>query len=241
MKQCLFTCVQSINGYVIKGICSRFLCLWWSYKSECSAVSLCSGACAEVDSDTEAVAGKSFKLGCISCKMRGEVEATATVDWMFRARGEADFVHIYSYDGEASSIIDERFQDRMEWHGSKNTFDLQDASVDLLNVTFNDSGVYRCMFNRVLSYKHYEFSTIVSKEVHLTVEGKATRGTASIVSEVMMYVSIIGLQLWLLVEMIYCYRKIAAAGEEALRASAAEYLAIASESKDNCAGVQVAE
>lgn len=48
----------------------------------------------------------------------------------------------------------------------------------------------------------------------------ATRGTASIVSEVMMYVSIIGLQLWLLVEMIYCYRKIAAAGDEALRASA---------------------
>ncbi|XDV33431.1 hypothetical protein PO909_003851 [Leuciscus waleckii] len=64
----------------------------------------------------------------------------------------------------------------------------------------------------------------------------ATRGTASIVSEVMMYVTIIGLQLWLLVEMIYCYRKIAAAGEEALRASAAEYLAIASEGKDNCAG-----
>ncbi|XP_026145201.1 sodium channel subunit beta-1-like isoform X1 [Carassius auratus] len=204
-------------------------------------VSLCSGACAEVDSDTEAVAGQPFKLGCISCKMRGEVEASATVDWLFRARGEADFVHIYSYDGEASSIIDERFQDRMEWHGSKKTFDLQDASVDLLNVTFNDSGVYRCIFNRVLTYEHYEFSTTASKEVHLTVVAKATRGTASIVSEVMMYVSIIGLQLWLLVEMIYCYRKIAAAGEEALRASAAEYLAIASESKDNCAGVQVAE
>ncbi|XP_043088848.1 sodium channel, voltage-gated, type I, beta b [Puntigrus tetrazona] len=205
------------------------------------SVSLCSGACAEVDSDTEAEAGEPFKLGCISCKMRGEVEATATVDWLFRARGEADFVHIYSYDGEAARIIDERFQDRMEWHGSRNTFDLQDASVDILNVTFNDSGVYRCIFNRVLSYKHYEFSTIASKEVHLTVVAKATRGTASIVSEVMMYVSIIGLQLWLLVEMIYCYRKIAAAGEEALRASAAEYLAIASESKDNCAGVQVAE
>jgi len=42
---------------------------------------------------------------------------------------------------------------------------------------------------------------------------------ASILSEVMMYVSIIGLQLWLLVEMVYCYRKIAAAGEEALRES----------------------
>lgn len=47
-----------------------------------------------------------------------------------------------------------------------------------------------------------------------------TRGMASILSEVMMYVSIIGLQLWLLVEMVYCYRKIAAAGEEALRESA---------------------
>lgn len=48
----------------------------------------------------------------------------------------------------------------------------------------------------------------------------ATRGMASILSEVMMYVSIIGLQLWLLVEMVYCYRKISAAGEEALRESA---------------------
>ncbi|XP_077086160.1 sodium channel regulatory subunit beta-1-like [Siphateles boraxobius] len=205
------------------------------------SVSVCSGACAEVDSDTEAVAGKAFKLGCISCKMRGEVEATATVDWHFRARGQDEYIHIYSYDGEESNIIDDRFQDRMEWHGSKKTFDLQDASVDILNVTFNDSGDYRCVFNRILSYQHYEYSTIASKEFHLTVVAKATRGTASIVSEVMMYVTIIGLQLWLLVEMIYCYRKIAAVGEEALRASAAEYLAIASEGKDNCAGVQVAE
>lgn len=47
----------------------------------------------------------------------------------------------------------------------------------------------------------------------------ATRGMASILSEIMMYVSIIGLQLWLVVEMVYCYRKIAAAGEEALRES----------------------
>lgn len=52
---------------------------------------------------------------------------------------------------------------------------------------------------------------------HLVSPG--TRGLASIVSEVMMYMSIIGLQFWLLVEMIYCYRKIAAAGEEVLRES----------------------
>ncbi|XP_072530425.1 sodium channel, voltage-gated, type I, beta b [Salminus brasiliensis] len=216
--------------------CLLFLCVLFAL-----CVSLGDGACAEVDSDTEAVAGQDFKLGCISCKMRGEVEASATADWYFRARGEIDFAHIYSYDGVLSTIIDERFEGRVNWTGSRMTSDLQDASVYLLNVTFNDSGVYRCFFSRTLSYEYYEYQTTASKEVHLTVVPKATRGTASIVSEVMMYVSIIGLQLWLLVEMIYCYRKISAAGDEALRASAAEYLAIASESKDNCAGVQVAE
>lgn len=54
----------------------------------------CHGACAEVDSDTEAVAGKGFKLGCISCKRRSEVEGSATVEWYFRAKGEADFVRV---------------------------------------------------------------------------------------------------------------------------------------------------
>lgn len=64
------------------------------YLSFLLAVYQCRGACAEVDSDTEAVAGKGFKLGCISCKRRSEVEATATVEWYFRAKGEADFVHV---------------------------------------------------------------------------------------------------------------------------------------------------
>ncbi|KAF5894851.1 sodium channel subunit beta-1-like, partial [Clarias magur] len=188
------------------------LCALW--------VSLCNGACAEVDSDTEAVAGNGFKLGCISCKMRGEVEASAIADWYFRAKGETEFVHIYTYDGETSIIIDDRFEDRVAWDGSKKTSDLQDASIYIQNVTFNDSGVYRCFFRRTLEYEAYQYETTASKVVHLTVVAKATRGMASIISEVMMYVSIIGLQLWLLVEMIYCYRKIAAAGDEALRASA---------------------
>ncbi|KAF3707194.1 Sodium channel subunit beta-1 Precursor [Channa argus] len=202
----------------------------------------CHGACAEVDSDTEAVAGRGFKLGCISCKRRSEVPGSATVEWYFRAKGEADFVHIYTYNEDGPIIENEQFTDRVDWNGSKRSNDIQDASIYLLNVTFNDSGTYRCFFNRVLFYEKYEYTTIVSKVVHLSVVAKATRGMASIVSEVMMYVSIIGLQVWLLIEMIYCYRKIAAAGEEALREAAnAEYLAIASESKDNCAGVQVGE
>ncbi|XP_068603402.1 sodium channel, voltage-gated, type I, beta b [Brachionichthys hirsutus] len=200
------------------------------------------GACAEVDSDTEAVAGAGFKLGCISCKKRSEVDGSATVEWYFRAKGEVDFVHIYTYNEHGAAIENEHFHNRVDWNGSKRSKDIQDASIYLLNVSFNDSGTYRCFLNRILFYDNYEYNTVISKVVHLTVMAKATRGTASIASEVMMYVSIIGLQVWLLIEMIYCYRKIAAAGEEALREAAnAEYLAIASESKDNCAGVQVGE
>ncbi|KAL4657759.1 sodium channel subunit beta-1-like isoform X1 [Arapaima gigas] len=201
----------------------------------------CHAACVEVDSDTEAVAGQGFKLGCISCKMRGEVPATASVDWYFMAKQGTEFDHIYNYEDETATIMDQRFEDRLDWNGSKKTNDLQDGSIYILNVTYNDSGVYQCLFKRTLTFPFYEFNTNATKIIHINVVAKATRGMASILSEVMMYVSIIGLQLWLVVEMVYCYRKIAAAGEEALRESAAEYLAIASESKDNCAGVQVAE
>lgn len=211
-------------------------------------VPLCHGACVEVDSDTEAVVSEGFKLGCISCKMRGEVKAEATVEWEFMAKDETKFSPLYYYEyvyedmDKNFNIQDERFYDRLAWNGSKNTRDLQDGSIYILNVTLNDTGTYRCVFHRTLLYANsFETNVNATKIVELTVVPKLTRGMASILSEVMMYVSIIGLQFWLLVEMIYCYRKIAAAGEEALRESAAEYLAIASESKDNCAEVQVAE
>ncbi|KAG8009887.1 Sodium channel subunit beta-1 [Nibea albiflora] len=211
---------------------------------------MCHGACVEVDSDTEAVANEGFKLGCISCKMRGEVSAMASVKWFFKASYETEFTdkshsailfQLYSYEYQIAKTIDPRFEERLAWNGSKNTDDLQDGSIYILNVTFNDTGTYRCIFSRTLKYTNYEYNISPNKTIVMNVVARVTRGLASILSEVMMYVSIIGLQLWLVVEMIYCYRKIAAAGEEALRESAAEYLAIASESKDNCAGVQVAE
>ncbi|KAM7383072.1 hypothetical protein PAMP_002754 [Pampus punctatissimus] len=201
--------------------------------------SLCHGVCVELDSDTEAVANKVFKLGCISCKMRGEVPAIAYVNWYFMAPDETDFTQIYSYGNDI--IIDPRFFNRLKQAGSTDTNDLQDGSISIHNVTFNDTGTYKCTFIRILMYPNHKHQTNTSKFININVVPQLTRGMASILSEVMMYVSIIGLQLWLVVEMIYCYRKIAAAGEEALRESAAEYLAIASESKDNCAGEQVTE
>ncbi|XP_078107932.1 sodium channel, voltage-gated, type I, beta a [Sander vitreus] len=203
--------------------------------------SLCYGACVEVDSDTEAVANEGFKLGCISCKMRSEVPAAASVDWQFKGSNETNFSHLYHYENENATIVDPRFYERLHWNGTKGSKDLQDGSIFILNVTFNDAGTYKCIFSRTLKYPNYEFSTDPNMTIVMKVVPQVTRGLASILSEVMMYVSIIGLQVWLVIEMIYCYRKIAAAGEEALRESAAEYLAVASESKDNCAGVQVAE
>ncbi|PWA28234.1 hypothetical protein CCH79_00018564 [Gambusia affinis] len=175
---------------------------------------------------------------------------------------------LYEYEEKRGDILDPRFEERLDWNGSKNTEDLQDGSIYILNVTFNDTGTYRCTFRRTLIYTNYNFENYTTKLIHLHVVPKLTRSMASILSEVMMYVSIIGLQLWLVVEMIYCYRKISAAGEEALRETEtriwiwtriqiqiqiqirfslslcpcrAEYLAVASESKENCGAVQEAE
>ncbi|XP_047454102.1 sodium channel, voltage-gated, type I, beta a isoform X2 [Mugil cephalus] len=182
--------------------------------------SRCHGACVEVESDTEAVANDGFKLGCISCKRRGEVTADATVTWFFKASDETEFTALYKYEHLRGEIMDPRFYDRLEWNGSKDTKDLQDGSIYILNVTHNDTGTYMCMFTRVLKYLNFDFPSNSSKIIDMKVVSRLTRGMASILSEVMMYVSIIGLQFWLVVEMIYCYRKISAAGEEALRESA---------------------
>ncbi|MEQ2191864.1 hypothetical protein XENOCAPTIV_003552 [Xenoophorus captivus] len=72
--------------------------------------------------------------------------------------------------------------DRIDWNGSKRSNDIQDASIYLLNVTFNDSGTYRCFFNRILTYDNYEYNDIINKVVHLTVVAKGTMPSALTVS-----------------------------------------------------------
>uniref|UniRef100_A0A8B9K9G6 Sodium channel, voltage-gated, type I, beta b n=1 Tax=Astyanax mexicanus TaxID=7994 RepID=A0A8B9K9G6_ASTMX len=172
--------------------------------------------CALVDSDTEAVAGQDFKLGCISCKMRGEVEASATADWFFKARGETEFAHVsnlcvytvYIHSVFRSLIKIVRYSPDLVVEGSLS---------HIRNICFHAEILCIMLFNKD-RHMVWHINKCIN-ELYID----STRGTASIVSEIMMYVSIIGLQLWLLVEMIYCYRKIAAAGDEALRASASVF------------------
>ena len=66
-------------------------------------------------------------------------------------------------------ITDERFYERLDWNGSKRTQDLQDGSLYILNVTFNDIGTYRCFFNRILTFPNYEFHTNATKIIHIHV------------------------------------------------------------------------
>ncbi|XP_008826209.1 sodium channel subunit beta-1 [Nannospalax galili] len=205
-------------------------------------VSSACGGCVEVDSETEAVYGMTFKILCISCKRRSETSAETFTEWTFRQKGTEEFVKILRYENEVLQLEeDERFEGRVVWNGSRGTKDLQDLSIFITNVTYNHSGDYECHVYRLLFFDNYEHNTSVVKKIHLEVVDKANRDMASIVSEIMMYVLIVVLTIWLVAEMVYCYKKIAAATEAAAQENASEYLAITSESKDNCTGVQVAE
>ncbi|XP_026226754.1 sodium channel subunit beta-1 [Anabas testudineus] len=200
--------------------------------------SQCHCGCAEVDSMTEAVAGKRFLLGCISCKRREEVSAESTVDWHFKPLGEEEFRHIFHYDHPNADILHEDFSHRLEWHGTKNS-DIQIGAIYIHNVTFNDTGTYRCTFHRTLFMTASTQNVIVEKDVELTVVAVANRELAAVISEIMMYVLIVVLQLWLIGVLVYCYKKISAEHEawEARKALKAQNALL--ESKDNCDGVQL--
>lgn len=190
------------------------------------AVPHCQGGCAEVDSMTEAVAGERFILGCISCKRREEVPAHATVDWHFRPTGEEEFLHVFHYEHPHPTILHEAFEDRLQWHGTQGTQDVQIGAINLLNVTFNDTGTFRCTFQRVLFLPLDNEYVTVQKEVQLSVVAVANRELTAVISEIMMYVLIVVLQLWMIVVLIYCYKKISAEHEarEARKALKAQNL-----------------
>lgn len=195
----------------------------------------CHGGCAEVDSLTEAVSGEGFLLGCISCKVREEVSARVTLDWHFKPLGEEEFIHIFHYDHPIANILHEDFSERLNWRGTP-SHDIQTASIYISNVTFRDAGTYRCTFHRTLRLPLYDPNVTVEKEVELTVVAVATPELTAVISEITMYVLIVILQLWLIVVLVYCYKKVSDEHEarEARKALKAEAELL--ESKD-CDGV----
>lgn len=68
-----------------------------------SAVSSAWGGCVEVDSETEAVYGMTFKILCISCKRRSETTAETFTEWTFRQKGTEEFVKVCGCLGWAST------------------------------------------------------------------------------------------------------------------------------------------
>ncbi|MED6246011.1 hypothetical protein ATANTOWER_011726 [Ataeniobius toweri] len=169
--------------------------------------------CVDVASDTEAVLGKTMKLTCISCLKREEVKTNTTVNWYFRPKENENNTkqHIYKYENGVPEGLNEHFNGRLVWKGSK---DLQDVSISILNVSESDSGFYECHINRQFKFEVFTPSVLTIKNITLTVKEKASNDTAAIYSEIMMYVLLVFLTFWLLVEMVYCYRKISKSDEQ---------------------------
>ncbi|XP_020647915.2 sodium channel regulatory subunit beta-3 isoform X2 [Pogona vitticeps] len=190
---------------------------------------ICSGVCVEVPSEKEAVQGSRMKLMCISCMKREEVSATTVVRWYYKAEGGQD-VPIYEYNNEKREL-DSRFRGRLQWNGSA---DMQDVSISVLNINLNDSGTYTCNVTREFNFESHRPMFTRTTLIHLTVVEKAGEDFTSVISEIMMYILLVFLTLWLLIEMVYCYRKVSKA-EEAAQENATDYLAIPSENKENCA------
>lgn len=171
--------------------------------------------CVDVSSDTEAVLGESMKLTCISCMKREEVKAKTTVNWYFMQTAEESIppekIHIYEriQDEEKPKAL---FRGRLEWLGSK---DSQDASLKIHKVTYNDSGIYECHIYRELDFGSFTHPTLDIKNITVKVKETATVDATAIYSEIMMYVLLVFLTFWLLVEMVYCYRKISKSDEQA--------------------------
>uniref|UniRef100_A0A8C3Y670 Sodium channel regulatory subunit beta-1 n=1 Tax=Catharus ustulatus TaxID=91951 RepID=A0A8C3Y670_CATUS len=187
-----------------------------------------------------AVLGAPFRLLCIACKRRSETPAEAESEWFFRPEGNPQFQKILHYSPEEGQwVAPGPFEHVLSWNGSRGTRDLQDLSVFLAAVGRDHAGHYVCGLRRNLTFEGYTYSLARNQSLRLAVVEKARRDLASIVSEILMYVLIVVLTLWLAAEMLYCYRKVAAAAPPP--DSASEYLAITSESKENCGGVQAAE
>lgn len=63
----------------------------------------------------------------------------------------------------------EPFDDRLNWIGSQ---DLQEVSIEIRNVTLNDSGFYQCLIHRKFRFDFYTPTVTTEKNFTLTVSEK---------------------------------------------------------------------
>ncbi|XP_030192958.1 sodium channel regulatory subunit beta-3 isoform X1 [Gadus morhua] len=185
--------------------------------------------CVDIPSETEAVVGRAMKLTCIACMTREEVKSLTRVDWFYLTNNDTLLIPIFQYRNGRPKEVEGPWEKRLLWNGS---VDLQDLSIWILNVSLNDSGTYRCDVFRQFKFDYFTPSVNKTKVIQLKVYPTAKVNPASLYSEVMMYVLLVFLTLWLLVEMVYCYRKISRADDHT-QDPATNYLAIPSEQKDN--------
>nr|XP_015192922.1 PREDICTED: sodium channel subunit beta-3 isoform X2 [Lepisosteus oculatus] len=165
--------------------------------------------CVEVLSDTQAVQGNPMKLTCISCISREEIEPDTRVEWYFNSAEEDTL--IYLYDRQPQDL-EGPWKGRLQWNGSK---DLQDVSISIINATLNDTGTYTCKVMRSFTFNVFQHNYVDTKTIELVVNKEASQDFTAVYSEIMMYILLVFLTFWLLVEMIYCYRKISKADEAA--------------------------
>ncbi|XP_059930877.1 sodium channel subunit beta-3 isoform X3 [Gadus macrocephalus] len=170
-----------------------------------------------------------MKLTCIACMTREEVKSLTRVDWFYLTNNDTLLIPIFQYRNGRPKEVEGPWEKRLLWNGS---VDLQDLSIWILNVSLNDSGTYRCDVFRQFKFDYFTPSVNKTKVIQLKVYPTAKVNPASLYSEVMMYVLLVFLTLWLLVEMVYCYRKISRA-DDPTQDPATNYLAIPSEQKDN--------
>lgn len=76
---------------------------------------------------------------------------------------------IFHYDHPHPNTLHEDFNDRLEWQGTMGSKDVQIGAIFIHNVTFNDTGTYRCTFQRTLFLPLDNEYITVKKEMELTV------------------------------------------------------------------------
>lgn len=86
------------------------------------------------------------------------------------------FFQIFQYEYPSFTVHHEKFEGRLLWHGTMRTKDVQIGTIFIHNVTFNDTGTYRCTFHRTLYLPPGEEHVTIIKDIELIVveEGKTT-------------------------------------------------------------------